>query len=162
MLHLLNLASVDDLQEVLCFLGYNKKKSNDVLMLQMAIDNQAVHLLLQPQMSIPSQHSLCISLTYSGTTGELVSDGITLLNITFASETSAHAVTHQVTKLVAMEFLGDAMMSYANAELFMVDESMFPADTVACSYHLEAHSILVELMMGEAAPFAVAYQQFHL
>ena len=140
MLHLLNLASVDDLQEVLCFLGYNKKKSNDVLMLQMAIDNQAVHLLLQPQMSIPSQHSLCISLTYSGTTGELVSDGITLLNITFASETSAHAVTHQVTKLVAMELA------------FMVDESTFPAVTVACGYHHEAHGILVDLMMGEAAP----------
>jgi hypothetical protein len=50
-------------------------------------------------------------------------------------------------------------MSYADAETFMVDESTFPADTMACGYRLQAHSILVDLMLGELAPFAVAYRQ---
>ena len=89
-------------------------------------------------------------------TRELVSDGITPFNITFTSETSAHAVTHQVVKLVTVE-LGDATMSCANAKLFMVDESTFPANTTQCGYHLQAHSVMVDLMMGEMAPFAMAY-----
>ena len=50
-------------------------------------------------------------------------------------------------------------MSYIDAEIFMVDESTFPTDTMQCCYHLEEHSVMVDLMMGEAAPFAVAYQQ---
>ena len=36
---LLCLTSVNDLPEVLCSLGWNKKKSNDALILQMAINN---------------------------------------------------------------------------------------------------------------------------
>ena len=42
MLHLLDAVSQDDLPELLHALGRtNKKKSDDALMLQMAIDNQA-------------------------------------------------------------------------------------------------------------------------
>ena len=48
-------------------------------------------------------------------------------------------------------------MSYADAELFMVDNSMFPTDTTQCGYRLKAHSVMIDLMMGEDAPFAVAY-----
>ena len=55
--------------------------------------------------------------------------------------------------------LGSTAMSYADAKLFMVDKSTFPTDTTQCRYHLETHSIMVDLMMGEAAPFAVACQQ---
>ena len=36
---LLNLTSQDDLPEVLLSLGWNKKKADDALVLQMAIDN---------------------------------------------------------------------------------------------------------------------------
>ena len=50
-------------------------------------------------------------------------------------------------------------MSYTDAELFMVNDSMFPTDTIQCSYHLEVHSVMVNLMMGEDMPFAVAYWQ---
>lgn len=32
-------SSADDLLKILCLLGWNKKKSDDVLVLQMAIDN---------------------------------------------------------------------------------------------------------------------------
>ena len=54
--------------------------------------------------------------------------------------------------------LQDATLSYyTDAETFMVDQSTFPADTMACSYHLKAHSIMVDLMIGEAAPFIMAY-----
>ena len=53
--------------------------------------------------------------------------------------------------------MGSAAMSYTNAELFMVDESTFPSDTTQCGYHLEVHSVMVDLMMGEDAPFAIAY-----
>jgi hypothetical protein len=87
-----------------------------------------------------------------------VTDGITPFNITFASEASARAVALRVTKLVAVES-GASAMSYSDAETFLVDESTFPADTTACGYRLQAHSILVDLMLGELAPFAVAYRQ---
>ena len=40
-LHLLGLTSADDVPEVLCSLGWNKKKSNDALILQMAINHHA-------------------------------------------------------------------------------------------------------------------------
>ena len=50
-------------------------------------------------------------------------------------------------------------MSYTNAKLIMVDESTFLSDTTQCRYCLEVHSIMVDLMMGEDMPFAIAYQQ---
>ena len=50
-------------------------------------------------------------------------------------------------------------MSCADAELFMIDESTFPTDTMQCGYHLEAHSVMVDLMMGEDALFTIAYRQ---
>ena len=50
-------------------------------------------------------------------------------------------------------------MSYTDAELFMVDNSTFLTDTTQCGYCLEVHSIMVNLMMGECAPFAVTYWQ---
>ena len=128
----------------------------------MAINNQAtspasaINEYTKPTLST---HIIDLFQNYAwAATGELVSDGITPFNITFASKTSACAVTCKVTKLVAMLESGGATMSYANAETFMVDESTFPANTTACSYHLEeAHSIMVDL--GEAAPFTMAYQQ---
>jgi hypothetical protein len=50
-------------------------------------------------------------------------------------------------------------MSYSDAETFLVDKLTFPIDTMACGYWLQAHSVLVDLMLGELAPFAVAYCQ---
>ena len=46
-------------------------------------------------------------------------------------------------------------MSYTDAELF--DKTTFPLDTTQCGYCLEAHSVMVDLMMGEDVPFTVAY-----
>jgi hypothetical protein len=162
LLRLLGLESADDLPEILRALGRNKKKSDDALVLQMAIDNRAAApASAANEYTKPTLSTHIIDLFRSfawASTGELVSDGITPFNITFASEASARAVALRVTKLVAVES-GSSAMSYADAETFMVDESTFPADTTACGYRLQAHSILVDLMLGEAAPFAVAYRQ---
>ena len=112
----------------------------------MAIDNQAMSLVSAVYEYTKLQlstHIINLLQNYAwAATGELVSDGITLLNITFASEGSAQAVACQVNKLVAVE-LGSAAMSYANAELFMVGEFTFSMDTTQCRYCLEAHSIMV-------------------
>jgi hypothetical protein len=161
-LRLLALDTADDLPELLRTLGRNKKKSDDALVLQMAIDNRAAapasaaNEYTKPTLST---HIIDLFRSYSwAATGELVTDGITPFNITFASEASARAVALRVTKLVAVES-GSSAMSYSDAETFLVDESTFPADTTACGYRLQAHSILVDLMLGELAPFAVAYRQ---
>jgi hypothetical protein len=113
-LRLLILASADDLPEVLCLLGQNKKKSDDALVLQMAIDNCAAapastaNEYTKPTLSM---HIIDLFQNYAlAATSELVSDGITPFNITFTSETSARAVALRVTKLVAMES-GSAAMS---------------------------------------------------
>lgn len=50
-------------------------------------------------------------------------------------------------------------MSYADAELFLKNYALFPADSPSCAYRLAAHSILVDIMMGPTCPYAVAYRQ---
>ena len=90
------------------------------------------------------------------TAGEELADGITPFNITFVSETASKAVAARVQRLVAVESGGTAM-SYADAELFLKNEASFPGDTASCAYRLAAHSVLVDIMMGPTAPFAVAY-----
>ena len=50
-------------------------------------------------------------------------------------------------------------MSFADAKEFQQSNVKFPATTAACGHHLTTHSILVDLMMGEMAPFAVEYRQ---
>lgn len=50
-------------------------------------------------------------------------------------------------------------MSYADAEIFLKNETSFPADMAACAYRLVAHSVMVDIMLGPMAPFAVAYWQ---
>ena len=97
-LHLLRLNSADDLPELLHTLGHNKKKSDDALVIQMVIDNWAasptstVNKYTKPQLLT---HIIDLFHSYAwATTGELVSDGITPFNVTFASEASARAITN--------------------------------------------------------------------
>jgi hypothetical protein len=161
-LRLLDLASLDDLPDTLRALGRNKKKSDDQLVLQMAIDERAsapastADEYTKPQLST---HIIDLFRSYAwAATGEELSDGITPFNITFVSETASKAVAARVQRLVAVESGGTAM-SYADAELFLKNEASFPGDTASCAYRLAAHSILVDIMMGPTAPFAVAYRQ---
>ena len=126
----------------------------------MVIDNcatspaSAANEYTKPQLST---HIINLFRSYAwAATRELVTDGITPFNLTFASEMGARAVATRVDKLVAVES-GSAAMSYADAELFMVDDSTFPTDTTQCGYRLKAHSMMIDLMMGEDALFAVAY-----
>jgi hypothetical protein len=155
-LRLLALESANDLPELLRALGRNKKKLDDALVLQMAIDNRATtpaSATNEYTKLTLSTHIIDLFRSYAwAATGELVTDGITPFNITFASEASARAIALRVTKLVTVES-GLLAMSYANAETFLVNESTFPANTTACGYRLQAHSILVDLMLSEMAPF---------
>ena len=91
-------------------------------------------------------------------TGELVSDGITPFNITYAIEPSTQAVALKVSHLVTVESRG-AGMSFANAWEFLQGRATFPLTTAACGHRLAAHNVLVDLMLGEMAPFAMAYHQ---
>ena len=50
-------------------------------------------------------------------------------------------------------------MSFADAREFNRIKTTFPTTMAACGHHLTAHSVLVDLMMGEAAPFAIEYHQ---
>jgi hypothetical protein len=161
-LRLLNLASQDDLPDTLRALARNKKKSDDQLVLQMAIDERAAapastaDEYTKPQLST---HIIDLFRSYAwAATGEELTDGITPFNITFVSETASKAVGAKVQRLVAVESGGTAM-SYSDAELFLKNDAAFPSNTASCAYRLSAHSILVDIMMGPLAPFAVAYRQ---
>ena len=158
-LRILNLASQDDLPDTLRALGRNKKKSDD---LQMAINERAsapasaADEYTKPQLST---HIVDLFRSYAwATTGEELADGITPFNITFVSETASKAVAAKVQRLVAVESGGTAM-SYADAEVFLKNDTSFPGDTASCAYRLAAHSVLVYIMMGPMTPFAVAYRQ---
>ena len=50
-------------------------------------------------------------------------------------------------------------MSFADAKEFQQSDVKFPATTAACGHRLATHSVMVNLMMGETAPFAVEYWQ---
>ena len=86
MLCLLDVVSQDDLPELLHALGRNKKKPDNALVLQMVIDNQAM-----APASMADEYTKPVLLTqiinafrtYAwAATGELITDGITLFNIT--------------------------------------------------------------------------------
>ena len=89
-------------------------------------------------------------------TGELITDGIMPFNITYVIKKSAHAVALKVSHLVTVESRG-AAMSFADVKQFQESDIKFPATTVACGHHLAAHSIMVDLVMGETTPFVVEY-----
>ena len=96
MLRLLGKNSADDLPKLLQDLGHNKKKSDDALVIQMAIDNcaaspaSAANKYTKPQLSTHVINLLC-KYTWA-TTGELASDGIMPFNLAFVSEAGARAV----------------------------------------------------------------------
>ena len=126
----------------------------------MAIDNWAalpasmVDKYMKPILSnqIPNAFH-----TYAwAATRELVTDGITPFNIMYAIKPSARAVTQKVSQLVTVES-GGAAMSFTDAKEFQRNDIKFPVTTAACSHCLTAHSVMVDLMMGETAPFAVEY-----
>ena len=48
-------------------------------------------------------------------------------------------------------------MSYFDAEIFLKSDMHFLANTTACAYHLAAHSLLVDIMLGEHNAFTVMY-----
>ena len=106
-LRILDLASQDDLPDTLRALGRNKKKSDDQLVLQMAIDERAsapasaADEYTKPQLST---HIVDLFRSYAwAATGEELADGITPFNITFVSETASKAVAAKVQRLVAVE-----------------------------------------------------------
>ena len=163
MLCLLDVVSQDDLPELLHALGQNKKKSDDALVLQMAIDNWA----MAPASTVDEYTKLVLSTqiinafrTYAwAATRELITDGITPFNITYVIKKSARAVALKVSHLVTVESRGVAM-SLADAKQFQESNVKFLATTAACGHHLAAHSVMVDLMMGEeTTPFVVEYRQ---
>ena len=105
---LLNLTSQDNLPKLLHSLGQNKKKSDDALVLQMVINNGAASpALMADEYTKPmlSMQIIDVFRTYAwAATRELVSDGITPFNMTYAIKSSTHAaVAQKVSHLVTVE-----------------------------------------------------------
>ena len=162
-LNLLDLMSQDDLPKLLHSLGWNKKKSHNALVLQMVINNHAASpasMANEYTKPVLSMQIIDAFRTYAwwAATGDLVTDGITPFNITYAIESSTHAVAQKVSHLVTLE-LGGVVMSFADAHEFQQSSTSFLVTTAACGHCLTAHSVLVDLMMGETAPFAMEYHQ---
>ena len=159
---LLDLMSQDDLPKLLQSLSWNKKKSDDALVLQMAIDNCAASLASMADKytkPVLSMQIINAFRTYAwATASDLVTDGITPFNITYAIKLSACTVAQKVSHLVTVES-GGAAMSFADAREFQKSDTNFPVTTAVCGHCLAAHSVLVDLMLGEMAPFAMEYCQ---
>ena len=139
MLWLLDLMSQDDLPELLHTLGHNKKKSDDALVLQMAIDNRVASLV-----SMADEYTKLALLTqiinefhtYAwAATGELVMDGITPFNITYTIKLSVHTVAQKVSQLVTVES-GGACRPLLMPRSFnrMMSSSLLPQQLVAISW----------------------------
>ena len=157
---LLDLMSQDDLPELLHSLGCNKKKSDDALVLQMATENQVASLALtaneytKPMLSI---QIINVFRTYAwAATGELVTNRITPFNITYMIESIACAMAQKVSHLVTVES-GGVAMSFADVQEFQQSDMTFLATTTACGHCLAAHSMLMDLIVGEMALFTVEY-----
>ena len=83
-------------------------------------------------------------------------DGITPFNIVFMLKPVAQSMAAKLDHLKAVES-GGMVMSYSNTEIFLKSNLHFPANTTTCAYHLAAHSLLVDIMLGEHNAFAVTY-----
>ena len=133
MLRLLNVVSQDDLPELLHALGWNKKKSDNALVLQMVINNWAA----SPASMVDEYTKLVLSMqiidafhTYAwAVTGELIMDGITLFNIMYTIKKSAHALALKVSHLVTVES-GGVAMSFADVKQFQESDIKFLVTTV--------------------------------
>jgi hypothetical protein len=162
MLCLLDLQSEDDLPETLRELAKNKKKTKNTWVLQRAIDDQAsapasaADEYAKPQLSTQIIDNFC-SYAWAAT-GNNISDGIIPFNITFVNEPAARALAAKVEQLTAVESSNTAM-SYADAEIFLKNDALFQADSPSCAYCLATHSIMVDIMMGPTALYAMAYRQ---
>ena len=101
MLHLLDVVSQDDLPELLHALGWKKKKSDDALVLQMVINNQAIALASTADeytKPVLSTQMIDAFRTYAwAATGELITDSIKPFNIMYAIKTSACTVALKVS-----------------------------------------------------------------
>ena len=160
-MRLLNVTSEDDLPETLRALGHNKKKSDDIHILLGAINEHASSLASAANEDMKPQLSTHIidkfrNFTWAAT-GNDISNGIMLFNITFISETAARALATKVDSLSMVESGGSAM-SYADAQAFLKNDASFLPSTSSCAYHLAAHSMSVDIMMGPTNSFTVAYQ----
>ena len=160
MLQLLDLMSQDDLLELLHALGHNKKKSDDALVLQMAIDNRVASMAdecTKPVLSTQIGDTFH-TYTWAGT-GELPGHG-------WHHSIQHHYLHYQIKctshgpEGVSSGHSGiwGGTMSFANAKEFQQNDVNFPATTATCSHCLTTHSILVDLMMG-MAPFTVEYRK---
>ena len=125
----------------------------------MASDNQAVSTALTANKytkPVLSMQIIDVFRTYAwAALGELVTNGITPFNITFAIKSSMHAVTLKVSHLVTVES-EEVVMSFADAQEFQQSVATFPATNATCGHCLTTHSMLVDLMMGVMALFAMA------
>ena len=113
-LRLLNLTSQDDLPVTLRALGRNKKKSDDQLVLQMAIDERAsapastADEYTKPQLST---HIVELFRSYAwAAPGEELTDGVTPFNITFVSKMVSKATATKVQRLIAVESGGTVLL----------------------------------------------------
>ena len=157
---MLDLQSTDDLPLVLHELGRNTKKADDTWILQAAINQCTTapacianeFMKLQLSMHIVDKFH---SYTWAAT-GDKITDRITPFNIIFMLELGAHSMAVKLDCLKAVE-ARETTMSYSNAEIFLKCNMHFPADTTTCTYHLAAHSLLMDIMLGEHNAFTVTY-----
>ena len=89
-----------------------------------------------------------------GQSQEEISDSIMPFNIMFITETATSTMAIKVECLRAVES-GVMTMSCSDAELFLKADTHFPANSTACAYRLAAHSLLVDIMLGENSPFTL-------
>ena len=141
-------------------LGRNKKMADDTWVLQAAINLHATapasiaNEFTKPQLSMHVINKFC-SYDWVATGNEIL-DGIMPFNNMFVTELAARAMAMKVECLRAVESGGMAMI-YSDVEIFLKSDCHFPADSTACTYHLAAHSLLVDLMLCGNSLFAVTY-----
>ena len=132
--------SMDDLPNMLHDLGKNKKKANNSWILQAAINQCATaptciaNEFMKPQLSTHINDKFC-SYAWVATGNRILMDSITLFNIAFMIKPAAQAM----------------------AKIFLKNDSHFPANTTTCTYQLAAHSLLMDIMLGEHNAFTVTY-----
>ena len=144
---MLDLQSTDYLQEVMHSLGKNKKKANDTwVILQTAIDlhvttpASVTNKLTKPQLCMHVIDKFC-SYAWAAT-GNEISDGITLFNITFVTEPAARAMAAKVEWLRAVESSRMAM-TYSDASNLWV-RGAYRVWTKICLQHQAASGSLWE------------------
>ena len=161
MFNILNIVNETGLPPLLLALARNKKQASDIPAIRTAIDSRADEAnCLASEYSRPKATTALVTMLRDfrlTNVGDELTSGLS----PFTMQCSGHTGAKHATKVLDSQLLLEqtsTSLSYADTEMFAVKEASLPKDEMLASDMLEAHSLVVDLVMGINHAFSIGYR----